>query len=246
LWIVTILVMACHHVERDADPTSRAAAIAALGRMLFFDPVLSADGLISCARCHQPERAYTDGRRLAAGAGGRVGTRNAPSLLDVGRQRSLFWDGRRARLEDQALDPLLNEVEHGLTDETQLLAKLRANPRTVAAFGAAFGEPVARSAQMTASDAHLVTAAHTAEALAAFERTLVSQASPFDRFLAGNKGAMPAAARRGWVVFDQQAHCTRCHVATANDGERPLFTDHRFHSLTVGFAKVERKRKVQS
>jgi cytochrome c peroxidase len=79
-----------------------------------------------------------------------------------------------------------------------------------------------------------------AEALAAFERTLVSAPSAFDRFRAGAKDAIPAAARRGWVVFDQQARCTRCHVAASADGPA-LFTDHQFHSLAVGFARVERK-----
>jgi cytochrome c peroxidase len=151
----------------------------------------------------------------------------------VGQQRSLFWDGRRARLEDQALDPLLNEVEHGLTDEAQLLGRLRADPRYRAAFAAAFAEEPIAGEQ--------ITARHLAEALAAFERTLGSAPSAFDRFRAGEKDAMSAPARRGWVVFDQQVHCTRCHVATSSDDQPPLFTDHQFHSLAVGFNKVERK-----
>jgi len=204
--------------------------MAALGRMLFVDPALSADGKVACTSCHQPERAYSDGLPRAIGAFGRQGPRNAPSLFDVARQRSLFWDGRRTRLEDQALDPLQNEVEHGLHDEQQLLDKLRADGRFGVAFKAAFGVPV------QAATAHQV-----AQALAAFERTLVSSASPFDRFLGGRTDAMPPAARRGWVVFDQQVHCTRCHVADTGDGQPPLFTDHQFHSLAVGFSKVERK-----
>src|SRR6185436_3192041 len=149
---------ACSRVAADGparpDPAPR---VAELGRALFFDRALSADRQVSCATCHRPDQAYSDGRGRASGISGLQGTRNTPSLLDVGRQRSLFWDGRRARLEDQALDPLLNEVEHGLSDETQLLTKLRGNPSTVAAFVAAFGGPAAR---MTTSDAQLVTAAH--------------------------------------------------------------------------------------
>jgi cytochrome c peroxidase len=77
--------------------------------------------------------------------------------------------------------------------------------------------------------------------VAAFERTLVSGTAPFDRFLAGERHAISDTARQGWVVFDQQAHCTRCHVVAAGDGQRPLFTDHQFHSLAVGFGKVERR-----
>jgi len=197
--------------------------------MAFFDPALSADCRVACATCHQPERAYSDGLARASGTSGLNGTRNTPSLLDVGRQRSLFWDGRRDRLEDQALDPLLNRVEHGLRDEAELLARLRGDPRYTPAFLAAYGVP--------ASEA---TVQQLTGALAAFERTLVSGHSPFDRFLAGERAAIPEAARRGWVVFDQQAHCTRCHVV-GTEGQPPLFTDHQFHSLVVGFSKVERK-----
>jgi len=102
------------HGDRRAGQAARVVPIAALGRLLFFDRALSADGQVSCATCHQPERACSDGLAHASGVAGEHGTRNTPSLLDVGRQRSLFWDGRRTRLEDQALDPLLNRVEHGL------------------------------------------------------------------------------------------------------------------------------------
>ena len=89
-------------------------AIEAIGRRLFFDSRLSADNSMSCAKCHQPERAFSDGQPLAAGVNGLLGMRNTPSLVEVSAQRSLFWDGRRASLEQQALDPLLNDREHGL------------------------------------------------------------------------------------------------------------------------------------
>jgi cytochrome c peroxidase len=226
---VVVAIAACRGATGQPGATPPAARIIELGRTLFFDPSLSADGRVSCATCHRRERAYTDGLAHAVGTAGRGGTRNTPSLLDVGSQRSLFWDGRRDRLEDQALDPLLNEVEHGLADEAQLLARLRADARYTPAFLAAYGVPVtlASSAQVTG-------------ALAAFERTLVSGPSPFERFLAGQRDAISEPARQGWVVFDQQAHCTRCHLVVAGD-PRPLFTDHQFHSLAVGFHKVERK-----
>ena len=228
--VVMLDAAACRDAVRDVDRTERAARVVTLGRMLFFDPALSADGRISCASCHQPERAYTDGLAHASGTSGRQGSRNTPSLLDVARQRSLFWDGRRIRLEDQALDPLLNDAEHGLRDEADLLARLRAGPQYAVAFQAAYGGPVDQA-----------KVEYVTQALAVFERTLVSTASPFDRFLAGQRDAMPEAARHGWVIFDQRAHCTRCHVVAAGDGQPPLFTDHQFHSLAVGFSKVERK-----
>jgi cytochrome c peroxidase len=206
------------------------AELVAVGRALFFDSALSADGRVSCATCHRPERAYSDGLVHASGIAGRQGTRNTPSLLDVGRQCSLFWDGRRARPEDQALDPLLDEREHGLHDEAQLLGRMRADARYEAPFQAAYGVSVNEA-----------TSRQVAEALAAFERTLVSGPSPFDRFLAGQRDAMTEAARHGWVVFDQEVRCTRCHVVAAGDGQPPLFTDHRFHSLAVGLDRVARK-----
>lgn len=192
------------------------AAAVELGRMLFFDPKLSADRWISCGSCHQPGLAMSDGLPHARGVRELKGVRNTPTLLDVGQQRSMFWDGRRASLEDQALDPLLNSVEHGLADRGQLIGKLKADPRYESAFEAAYRMPFRK-----------IGVQHVAKALATFQRTLVSGTSPFDRFLAGQTDAMPPAALRGWAVFDQEAQCTRCHVV---DGKRPLLTDHRFHA----------------
>ena len=186
-WLVvaTAVIASGDIVEHTRSPAH--PAVAELGRRLFFEPALSADGKVACASCHQPEHAYADGLARASGVAGRQGTRNAPSIVDSGRQRSLFWDGRRVRLEDQALDPLLNEVEHRLANEAALLEKLRAAPGYPAAFAAAFdGEARAGEA---------ITAPHVAEALAAFERTLISMPSSFDRFLAGDLAAIPR--RRG-------------------------------------------------
>jgi cytochrome c peroxidase len=202
---------------------------AAFGRMLFFDPALSGDGQVACSTCHQPAHAYSDGRVRAVGIAGRGGTRNTPSLLDVGRQRTLFWDGRRTRLEDQALDPLLDDREHGLGDPSAAVAAVRRDPRYAAAVEAAYGVGLAS-----------VTPAQLAGALAAFERSLVSEPAPFDRFQAGDRDALPETARHGWQIFDERARCSRCHIATAEDGP-PLFTDHQFHSLAVGLGKIERK-----
>jgi cytochrome c peroxidase len=225
LWIT-----ACSGAGGEGARQDHEARVVELGRMLFFDRALSADGAVSCASCHEPARAYSDGLARAAGVFGRHGTRNTPSLLDVSRQRSLFWDGRRTRLEDQALDPLLGEAEHGMSGAAQLLATLRGDPRYALAFPSTYAVPVDQA-----------TVQQVTEALAAFERTLVSGPSAFDRYLAGQRDAMSPAARHGWVVFDQRAHCTRCHVVAAGDGGPALFTDHQFHSLAVGFGNVERK-----
>lgn len=215
-------------VARDAAvaPRDEAAAVE-LGRMLFFDPKLSGDKWISCASCHQPGLAFSDGRAHAKGVHKRTGVRNTPSLLDVAQQRSMFWDGRRTGLEQQALDPLLNSAEHGLADNAELLEKLRADPRYQAAFESAYGIPLR---QVRVDD--------VARALAAYERTLVSGPNAFDRFLAGQADALSPAARRGWTVFDQQAQCTRCHVVEA---QRPLLTDHRFHVFAPGAQQLAGK-----
>jgi cytochrome c peroxidase len=229
-WLLVAAALCAAACSRPSGVVdAKAVAASALGEMLFSDPRLSADGRVACATCHQPERGFADGRPQAIGFAGQRGTRNTPSLLDVGRQRSLFWDGRRAALEDQALDPLLNEREHGLRDEAELLARLRGDGRYAGLFAAAFGVPVGQA-----------TARQVGEALAAYERTLVSVPAPVDRFLDGDRGALSEAARRGWVIFDQAAHCTRCHPATARPGEPALFTDHGFHALGVGLRRIER------
>jgi cytochrome c peroxidase len=214
-----VLGLACGDVARVGDWQDSGVPVADLGRMLFFDSALSADGSVSCATCHKPERAYSDGLVHASGVFGHSGTRNTPSILDVGQQRSLFWDGRRAI-----------PAEHGLRDRAELIGKINAEARYAAAFQAVYG----------IGDGNM-TAEHVARALTAFERTLVSGPSPFDRFLAGQRDALSPAARLGWMVFDQQAHCTRCHAVATDTGNRPMFTDHQFHSLAIGLRKVERK-----
>ena len=128
---VAVMAGACARTADKANAPVRDRVVE-LGRSLFFDASLSADGQVSCASCHRPALAYSDGLAHASGAFGRVGTRNTPGLLDVQQQRGLFWDGRRATLEDQALDPMLNEVEHGLATEPALLADRRWSRRSPA------------------------------------------------------------------------------------------------------------------
>jgi cytochrome c peroxidase len=199
-----------------------------VGRRLFFDAHLSADEKVSCATCHRPELAFQDGRAVAQGVAGRLGTRNTPSLLDVARQTTLFWDGRRDSLQTQARDPLLNPVEHGLASEADLLSRIRRDAAHTRDFQSAWGVKPAD-----------ITVEHVSAALAAFQRTLVSGVTPFDRFRANDKAAMSGAAQRGWQLFRGAAQCARCHVPS--DDAAPLFTDQRFHSLAVGLRAVERK-----
>jgi len=198
----------------------------ALGRKLFFDQRLSTDGTISCAKCHVPEQGFSDGRPLALGIGGQLGSRKTPSLLNVALTTSEFWDGRRLTLEAQALDPLFNPREHGLTDSASLLALLRSDPAYRQAFRDVFGiapEQIQRQ--------------YIGEAIASFERTLLAGDSAFDRYqYAGDDSALSAGAQRGLMLFRGRAQCASCHTIGADGAS---FSDGQFHSLGVGFMKIE-------
>ena len=206
-----------------ADNPSTAEKVA-LGRALFLDARLSADGATSCASCHQSERAFTDGLALARGVHARLGTRNAPSLLNVAFNTSLFWDGRRSTLEEQAMDPLLNPREHGLGTEADVLQRLREHH--AAGFRSVFG--VAPES---------IRPSHFAMALASFQRSLLAGNSAFDRFAYRDEpAALSASAQRGLALFKGQAQCASCHTIGPSSA---LFTDQQFHSLSVGMKRIQ-------
>lgn len=184
-----------------------------LGKQLFFDPRLSGDNTRSCASCHLPDKVFTDGLPRALGVGGKQLTRNTPTLLNVGFYASYFWDGRVASLEEQALVPIQspNEMNQNVDE---LEKELNAITGYRAQFQAVFGA--------------LATKANIAKALAAFQRSLISRDSLFDRFLAGNSSALSEEARRGWELFKGDAGCIRCH-----NGQN--FSDSKFYRLGIGF-----------
>jgi cytochrome c peroxidase len=191
----------------ETDPEA-----AELGKLLFYDPVLSANDDRSCASCHHPDMGFSDGRTLAEGAHGEDLRRNAPSLWNVAYATSLFWDGRAETLEEQMLIPLTEENEMG-ADVSELVAQLEAIPEYVERFDASFDDGI--------------TAENVASAIAAFERTLLSQDSPFDHFAAGNFNALTPAQRRGFDVFrSAQTRCFECH-------SWPTFTNNTFNVLGV-------------
>lgn len=186
----------------------------ALGRQLFFDPRLSGDNSMSCATCHLADKGFADGRKTAKGHRDKVLTRNTPGLLNVGLFSSLFWDGRAADLEEQALGPIENPDEMH-QDLSELEGELAAVPGYVEQFRKIFGTTVNRQG--------------IARALAAFQRTLVARDSPFDRYLAGDEEALSAEAHRGMELFFGEAECVRCHNG-------PLLSDGRYYRLGVSFA----------
>jgi cytochrome c peroxidase len=178
------------------------AARSELGRLLFFDPVLSRDGSLSCAHCHRPERGLADGLPTARGLHGAPLTRNTPTLYNAAFKLRLMWDRRAASLEEQVSLPLLAQDELN-ADPPQLLAKLAALPEYAQRFAAAFPEDAPERA---------ISLANLARSLAAFERTLVSRDSRFDRYARGEREALSASERNGLTLFRSLAtRCFECH-----------------------------------
>lgn len=198
----------------------------ALGQRLFEDKRFSADGTVSCATCHDREKAFGDALPVSEGVGKQKGTRNAPTVVNAAFYKVQFWDGRRSSLEEQARDPFVNPVEHGLKSHQPILDVIRGDPDYPAAFGAVFGV-----------DPASITIDHVVKAIASFERTLVSGNSPFDRYLYGDeKDAMSAAAIRGLGIFRDKGRCQSCHTIEQTDA---LFTNNQLHNLGVGFKRIE-------
>lgn len=169
--------------------------IVALGRRLFHERRLSADGNVACANCHDLEKGGVDGRERSVGVGGKLGVVNAPTVYNAALNFVQFWDGRAATLEEQIGFPVTNPLEMGTSFE-RVVAFLKADPSYTAAFQAAFPNGV--------SEANL------RRAIADFERTLLTLGSPFDRFLAGDEHALTPEARAGYETF-KSVGCIACH-----------------------------------
>jgi cytochrome c peroxidase len=211
-----------------------------LGKTLFFDTRLSADGTVSCASCHDPKRAFTDGKPVAEGIGGRRGARNSPTLLNAMFSTGQFWDGRAGTLEEQAKLPLTNADEMGNPSHESVVARLGAIPEYTKQFKEVFGSPV--------------TIDGVAKAIAAFERTLVSGDSPVDRYVAGDLNALSEPARSGLALFRGKARCGVCHAFNQNFAAFatfPFFTDGNYRNTGVamnftGFSALARRALAAS
>lgn len=203
----------------ETNPLTRESA--ALGRRLFFDPLLSRDRTHTCASCHLPTLAFADSVRLSAAATGQRVSRNAPTLLNRAYGKSFFWDGRAETLEDGVLLPISNPHELALS-MPELLTRLHADPRYLKLFRQAF--PDLEISNVTVS-----------YALANYIRTLRSGNAPVDRYVAGDTAALTLAARRGRAMFLGKGGCASCHSG-------PNFTDELFHNtgVAVGSADVGR------
>lgn len=171
-----------------------------LGRLLFFDPILSKNQDISCATCHNPSLGFSDGLQTAQGSNGKRLARNTPTLWNAGYESKLFWDGRADSLEAQMSVPLHAENEMA-GDSVETVARLSAIPEYAQLFEKAFGKDA-------------ITMANVQSAIASFERTLISKDSPFDKYAAGQFDALTAQQRRGLNLFRSAAtRCFECHAA---------------------------------
>jgi cytochrome c peroxidase len=190
-----------------------------LGQRLFFDRRLSADGTVSCSTCHDPALAFTDRKPTSVGIKGRVGQRNAPTVLNALYNKTQFWDGRVNTLEEQAALPIVNSVEMGHPNLDAAVAQIAAVEEYQKAFPAVFGRPP-NGADLT-------------RAIASYERTQLSFDSPFDHFIAGDKNAIDESAKHGWELFNNQARCNKCHALTDTTRDITNLIDNDFHNVGV-------------
>lgn len=223
------------------NPGSEAAV--ALGRELFWDPILSGNRDIACGSCHHPDLGYADGRRTSIGTGGSglgprrtiapgapVPDRNAMSVLDTAfngltldgpgtaMDAPMFWDNRARSLEQQALGPLTaeSEMRGSAYDAAHIVPEITARLAAIPAYVARFERAFGPGP---------VTGEHVVRAIAAFERSLVATSSSFDRYMQGDASAMTAQQVRGMATFERSG-CVGCHSG-------PMFSDFALHPLGV-------------
>jgi len=168
---------------------------AKLGKKLFNDPLLSVDGTISCASCHDLAKGGTDQTAVSIGVGGQKGPINSPTIYNSEHNFVQFWDGRANNLAEQALGPVENPKEMG-ENWTNVINKLNNNEEYKAAFGLVYGGAITKE--------------NAADAIAEFERTLITPDSPFDKYLRGDKNAISAQALKGYELFKDKG-CVSCH-----------------------------------
>ena len=200
----------------EDNPLSQAKV--ELGQKLYFDQRLSVDNSVSCATCHDPRKGFADGKPVAEGVKQQKGARNSPTVLNAAYFEQQFWDGRAEMLEDQAVLPLINPIEMAMPSHGAVEEKLRALPEYPPLFQKAFGEPG-------------ITITRVGQAIASFERTVISFSAPIDHFLAGKKNAISDAAKRGWELFNGKARCNTCH---GHIDVVPTFADNKYHNIGVG------------
>lgn len=189
------------------NPTTEAKVV--LGKMLYMDPRFSSTGTVSCNSCHNVMEGGDDSRTFSMGVHGKTGGRNAPTVWNSAFHSVQFWDGRVDLLEDQAKGPVTNPVEMGVPEIEQAMDKVRAIPGYQPYFEEAFGKDA-------------MTVVNAAKAVAAFERTLITPNSAYDKYVKGDKKAMTAQQVLGMETF-ASVGCTSCHSGAAFNGPKMEF-----------------------
>ena len=194
----------------------------ALGKALFFEDRLSADGKISCDHCHKPAKGFTDQLPTSMGINALFGQRNAPTILNSMFNVTQFWDGRSPTLEAQVEGPVTNPVEMGQKSTDAAVAAIKSIPEYQKQFQEVFGR-----------DPNF---ADIERAIASYERTQFAFDSSFDKFMAGDKNAISDSAKRGWSIFNGKGRCMSCHGWNPT---QPLFTEMKFHNIGVSAHKSD-------
>ena len=171
------------------------AAKVQLGKKLFFDPILSRDNTISCATCHDLQSGGDDGLKFSSGIRGQKGGVNSPTVYNSGYNFRQFWDGRARDLKEQAKGPITNPVEMGHTLEGAVEV-LRKNSVYVQAFGSIYPEGITRE--------------NIVDAIAEFEKALITPNAPFDQYINGKKEAINSEVKKGYQLFVSKG-CILCH-----------------------------------
>ncbi len=188
-----------------------------LGKMLYFDTRLSKNQSISCASCHLPKHGYAEPLATSKGIKDQIGPRNANPVVNSAYATSIFWDGRAASLEEQAAGPVENPIEMG-QDMVHVVTDLNKIPEYKKRFMAVFGEPASKDT--------------ITKAIAAFERTLLSGNSPYDKYINGDEDALSEDAKAGEKLFKGKALCATCHTP-------PVFSSWGFYNAGVGTDKED-------
>ena len=209
-----ITIIACNNSGNN--PTVKEPATKEeLGQLLFFDPILSETNKISCASCHIPQHAFADTSAFSKGVHGRLGGRNTPSAMNQTARNFLFWDGRAETLEQQAGGPIENPVEMNLP-LTEAVKKLTVDANYLKYFKSIYNENPNKENLLAA--------------IAAFERSLETINSPFDRFMRTDTLAISESAKRGQKIFNKKGKCFDCHFG-------PDFTGDEFKNIGLYNAK---------
>jgi len=183
-----------------------------LGKKLYFDNRLSKDNTISCATCHDPAKGWSDEGPTSKGINNQLGGRRSPPVSNSAYNPLQFWDGRAPSLEEQAKGPIENPIEMGNSHATMIQTV-----SSVAGYKDEFKQVFGTES---------ITVDQVAQAIAAFERTVVTTDSPFDRFVRGDQSALTPQEKKGLEIFNGKGHCTACHWGGP-------FSDGRFHNLGV-------------